>query len=63
MKNRVKLYKFTKYILHTIAAQIRLSFNHLIKEPWYKHIHEYICVMRIRGNLEQDQLNLNPTTK
>ena len=36
MKNRVKLYKFTKYILHTIAAQIRLSFNHLIKEPWEK---------------------------
>ena len=34
MKNRVKQYKFTKYILHTIAAQIRLSFNHLIKEPW-----------------------------
>ena len=53
MKNRVKQYKFTKYILHTIAAQIRLSFNHLIKEPWFESKH------RIRNpDLEFPELDL-----
>ena len=34
MKFMVKQYEFREYILHDIAAQIRLSFNYLIKEPW-----------------------------
>ena len=28
--------KFNKYILNDIAAQMKISFNHPIKEPWQK---------------------------
>ena len=36
--------KFKEYILRDIAVQIRLSFNHLTKEPWknfFKHMKDY----------------------
>ena len=37
MKFRVKQYYISReYILHNIAAQIKLSFNHVIKDPWYE---------------------------
>ena len=36
MKFRVKQYEFMEYTLHDIAAQIRLLFNDVIKEPFSK---------------------------
>ena len=36
MKLQVEKYEFRKNILHDIVAQIMLSFNHVIEEPWVK---------------------------
>ena len=33
MKFRVEQYEFRENILHDVAAQKRLSFNHVIREP------------------------------
>ena len=35
MKFRIKKYEFWGCMLNDIAAQIRLSFNHVIEEPWF----------------------------
>ena len=32
--NMCSINEIREYILHDIAAQIMLSFNHVIKEPW-----------------------------
>ena len=51
MKFRVKQYEFREYMLHDIAAQIRLSFNHVIKEPC---IHIFTSRERERETFKRD---------
>ena len=50
---------FREYILHDIAAQIRLSFNHVTKEPWSSwrkwvkeyEFREYILHDKVKGSI------------
>ena len=50
---RVKPYEFSVYILHDIAAQIRLLFNHVTKEPCATvsvYCSEHGLIYEVRGS-------------